>query len=84
MFIRLHNLHPQHRGNVLTIGSFDGVHLGHQAILKTLIAEGERLGLPTMVMIFEPQPHEFFSGEKAPARLMPLREKNQCIIGLRY
>lgn len=75
-FIRgLHNLRAEHHGNVVTIGSFDGVHRGHQAILQQVQAQSRQLALPSMVMIFEPQPHEFFAGEKAPARLMRLREK---------
>lgn len=60
---------------VLTIGNFDGVHLGHEAVLKQLIAEAERRALPSVVMIFEPHPLEYFLAEKAPARLTELREK---------
>ncbi|MBX2808607.1 MAG: isoleucine--tRNA ligase [Cellvibrionaceae bacterium] len=76
VFIRgLHNLQAQHHGNVVTIGSFDGVHLGHRLILQQLCEQAKALGLPSLVMIFEPQPHEFFAAEKAPARLMRLREK---------
>jgi riboflavin kinase/FMN adenylyltransferase len=79
-FIRgLHNLRPWHRGCVATIGSFDGVHLGHQAILRQLIAAADTHRLPSVVIVFEPQPHEFFSGEKAPARLMRLREKIKAL-----
>ncbi|MES2673277.1 MAG: bifunctional riboflavin kinase/FAD synthetase [Pseudomonadota bacterium] len=75
-FIRgLHNLRPEHRNCVATIGSFDGVHLGHQAILQQLIDVARAQNLPTVVIVFEPQPHEFFAGDKAPARLMRLREK---------
>ncbi len=62
-------------GSVVTIGAFDGVHLGHQAILRRLIDVGERLQLPTVVVIFEPQPQEYFARERCPARLMRLREK---------
>ncbi len=75
-FIRgLYNIKPIHFGNVVTMGSFDGVHLGHQAIISQLKAQAQGLNLPSMVMIFEPQPHEFFAGDKAPARLMRLGEK---------
>ncbi|MDR0807018.1 MAG: bifunctional riboflavin kinase/FAD synthetase [Enterobacteriaceae bacterium] len=70
-----HNIRSRHHGCVLTIGNFDGVHLGHQALLRQLKREGQRLGLPTMVMIFEPQPLELFAPEKAPARLTRLRDK---------
>jgi riboflavin kinase/FMN adenylyltransferase len=75
-FIRgLHNLRPEHKGCVATIGSFDGVHLGHQVILQQLIQVARTQGLPAVVIVFEPQPHEFFVGDKAPARLMRMREK---------
>ena len=75
-FIRgLHNLRPEHKNCVATIGSFDGVHLGHQAILQQLISVARAQNLPAVAIIFEPQPHEFFAGDKAPARLMRLREK---------
>ena len=75
-FIRgLHNLRPWHRGSVATIGSFDGVHLGHQAILRQVTTKARELGLPSVVMVFEPQPHEYFAGDQAPARLMRLQEK---------
>ena len=81
-------MRPEHRGCVATIGSFDGIHLGHQAILKQLRERADQLGLPSAVVIFEPQPREYFlvhaqSGQpddralpdKIPARLMRLREK---------
>ncbi|MFA0810503.1 bifunctional riboflavin kinase/FAD synthetase [Microbulbifer epialgicus] len=71
----LHNLRPRHRGSVATIGSFDGVHLGHQAIIAQLQQRAQEYGLPSVAIIFEPQPHEFFSAEKAPARLMRFKEK---------
>ncbi|MCU5772749.1 bifunctional riboflavin kinase/FAD synthetase [Erwiniaceae bacterium BAC15a-03b] len=75
-FIRgIHNLREQHRGCVLTIGNFDGVHRGHQSLLARLCAEGRKRGLPVMVMLFEPQPLELFAADKAPARLTRLREK---------
>jgi riboflavin kinase/FMN adenylyltransferase len=63
----------------LTIGNFDGVHRGHQAMLARLRAAGRRLGLPTAVMSFEPHPREFFRPEEAPARLTSLREKVELL-----
>jgi len=71
----LHNLRPRHRGCVATIGNFDGVHLGHQAVIGQLAEKGESLGLPTTVILFEPQPQEFFGPERAVPRLTRLREK---------
>ncbi len=78
-----HNLRPRHRGCVATIGNFDGVHLGHQAILAQLTEQATRLRLPRLVITFEPQPQEFFAGPTAPpARLMRLREKLLALDGL--
>ena len=71
----IHNLSQAPHGCVLTIGNFDGVHRGHQALLQGLRAEGKARGLPVVVMIFEPQPLELFAANKAPARLTRLREK---------
>ena len=71
----IHNLSQAPHGCVLTIGNFDGVHRGHQALLQGLRAEGRARGLPVVVMIFEPQPLELFAADKAPARLTRLREK---------
>ncbi|GEM80112.1 riboflavin biosynthesis protein [Vibrio superstes NBRC 103154] len=59
----------------MTIGNFDGVHLGHQTVLKQVQQKAEVLGLPAVVMTFEPQPLELFLQSKAPARLTRLRDK---------
>jgi riboflavin kinase/FMN adenylyltransferase len=59
----------------LTIGNFDGVHRGHQAMLARLIDAAEDLGLPPAVMTFEPHPREFFAPAGAPPRLSTLRAK---------
>lgn len=75
----LHNLPPAQDGCVATIGNFDGVHRGHQAILERLRARAEQLGLPCCVVIFEPQSREFFDPEGAPPRLTPLRDKLQLL-----
>lgn len=71
----LHNLRPSHCGCVATIGNFDGVHLGHQAVIGQLAEQAARFRLPATVIVFEPQPQEFFAPEQAPARLTRLREK---------
>ena len=71
----LHGIAPRHRGNVVTIGNFDGVHHGHQMLLAHVRAKGEELGCPSLLMTFEPQPREFFRGETVPARLTRFREK---------
>ena len=74
----LHNLRSQHRGCVATIGNFDGVHLGHQQVFRHLHKKARDFNLPATVVTFEPQPMEFFTPEKAPARLTRLREKLQA------
>lgn len=75
----LHNLRARHCGNAITIGNFDGVHLGHQAMLAALRAEAAALGVPSLVMCFEPQPQEFFAGDQAPGRLMTWRDKVEAL-----
>lgn len=75
----LHNLRPRHRGCVATIGNFDGVHRGHQAILARLRERAAELGLPSCVVIFEPQPREFFAPDSAPPRLSRLRDKLELL-----
>jgi riboflavin kinase/FMN adenylyltransferase len=60
---------------VLTIGKFDGVHMGHQAVLQNVLQKASELNLPAVVMVFEPQPEELFAPEYAPARLSLLRDK---------
>lgn len=69
-------------GCVATIGSFDGIHLGHQAILEQVREQGRRYDLPTTVIVFEPQPAEYFSQEKSPPRLMRIREKVDAVLSL--
>ena len=75
----LHNLRPEDRGCVATIGNFDGVHLGHRAVFQRLLAQGRKLGLPATVITFEPQPMEYFAPDRAPARLTRLREKLKAL-----
>lgn len=71
----LHNIRDEHRNCAATIGNFDGVHLGHQAVLGQLAERAEELGLPSIVVTFEPQPQEYFVPDRAPPRLSRLREK---------
>lgn len=63
------------KGCVLTIGNFDGVHLGHQRVIKALVEKARALGSVATVMVFEPQPRELFTPQSAPARLTRLRDK---------
>jgi riboflavin kinase/FMN adenylyltransferase len=75
----LHNLQSRHRDCVATIGNFDGVHRGHQAVIEQLRKAADTLSLPAVVILFEPQPAEFLVPEKAPARLMSLRDKIEVL-----
>jgi len=59
----------------LAIGNFDGMHLGHQALLKRLVETAKSLNVTSAVMTFEPHPREFFAPDSAPARLCSMREK---------
>jgi riboflavin kinase/FMN adenylyltransferase len=63
------------KGSAVTIGNFDGVHLGHQQILQALIEQAKQRQLPSVLVTFEPSPQEYFSPQSAPARLTNLREK---------
>ncbi|MDT8386418.1 MAG: bifunctional riboflavin kinase/FAD synthetase [Thiogranum sp.] len=71
----LHNLQRCQRGGAVTIGNFDGLHRGHQAVLRQLHAQATRQQLVTTVMTFEPTPQEYFAPDTAPARLQRLRDK---------
>ncbi len=75
----LHNLREHHRGCVATIGNFDGVHLGHQAVIGQLAEKASELCLPTALITFEPQPQEYFAPQASPPRLMRFREKMQAL-----
>lgn len=80
------NLNNQFTQCVLTLGNFDGVHLGHQQLINHLIKQSKKLNLPTVVMLFEPQPLEFFCKQNAPARLTSFKEKVELIkkLGINY
>lgn len=71
----LHNIRPRHKGCVATIGAFDGVHLGHQAVLEQLKAKAREYNLPALVITLEPLPREYFAPKIAPPRLMSFTEK---------
>lgn len=71
----LHNLKALTEGCVATIGNFDGVHKGHQEVLRQLQQKGKALSLPTVLITFDPQPQEFFKRGEVPPRLTRLREK---------
>ena len=69
------HINQKYPPSFLTIGNYDGIHLGHQAILKKLISESRGNNLLSSVMTFEPHPREFFSPKRAPKRIISLREK---------
>jgi riboflavin kinase/FMN adenylyltransferase len=71
----LHNLTQPLPPSVVTIGNFDGIHLGHQQVLQQLKTIADKSALCSAVIIFEPQPIEFFAPDKAPKRLSRFREK---------
>jgi riboflavin kinase / FMN adenylyltransferase len=71
----IHNIRAIDHGCVLTIGNFDGVHLGHGRVIAALVRKAKSLNCKAAVMVFEPQPQELFSPDTAPARLTRLRDK---------
>jgi riboflavin kinase/FMN adenylyltransferase len=71
----LHNLAPRHRGCVVSIGNFDGLHRGHQALIAHLLELSRQHAVPALVMMFEPTPREYFTPESAPARIAGFRGK---------
>ena len=73
---------PDRKPVALTIGNFDGVHLGHQALLKQLREAAQSRGLPMAVVVFEPHPREFFTPQQAPTRLTSMREKLELFAAL--
>jgi len=66
-------------GSIVTIGNFDGMHLGHQMLLDSVLEQARASGLPAVVMCFEPTPLEFFSPQSPPARLMRFSEKCKAL-----
>ena len=66
-------------GQALTVGTYDGLHLGHQALLKRLREHAGRVAVPTLMVTFEPMPREFLTPDHPPARLTSLRERWRCL-----
>jgi len=66
-------------GSVVTIGAYDGLHLGHTQLLDRVIKEARSNDMPAIVMSFEPTPKEFFAADSPPARLMRFREKFEAL-----
>jgi riboflavin kinase/FMN adenylyltransferase len=71
----LHNISRRHRGCVLTVGNYDGVHLGHQQMIGVLKARAAQLRSAATVLVFEPSSKEFIDPDGAPPRLTRWREK---------
>ncbi|SDX36734.1 bifunctional riboflavin kinase/FAD synthetase [Marinobacter mobilis] len=71
---------PLASGCVATIGNFDGVHVGHRAIINQVCDKARELKLPGVAIVFEPQPREFFQGNDAPPRLSDFREKYRLLL----
>ena len=71
----LSSLRPRHQGSVVTIGTFDGIHPGHRALIDSLLTQGQRLARPAMMLTFEPMPREYLAAANPPARLTSWRER---------
>ncbi len=66
-------------GSVVSIGAYDGLHVGHRRLLERVVEEAHARQMPSVVMSFEPMPKEFFAGDSPPARLMRFREKFEAL-----
>jgi len=81
-FIRgIENLSKQHRPSVVSIGNYDGVHLGHQHVIATLLAKSRELGILSTVITFEPLAKEFFTPGSV-ARLTSIEQRAQMLSDL--
>ncbi|MEM8594526.1 MAG: bifunctional riboflavin kinase/FAD synthetase [Pseudomonadota bacterium] len=76
----IHNLREKHRSCVATIGAFDGIHLGHRALLDQVTAYAKKMNLPSTVIVFEPLPREYFAPKQSPARLTSFRERHMQLL----
>jgi riboflavin kinase/FMN adenylyltransferase len=82
-FVRgLHNLKAEHRNCAVTIGNFDGVHHGHQALLRLLAEKAREKSIPSCLLSFDPLPHEYFANNKPAPRLTSARERYTTIVEL--
>lgn len=79
---RLNNFGVKHPGAVAALGSFDGLHLGHRAIIKKLVARAKKIGHDSVVITFDPHPRQVLSKDKAPCLLTSLPEKCQMLESL--
>lgn len=70
------------RGSVVCIGAFDGLHLGHQALVGRVAGRAHEFGLEAAVLSFEPLPREYFGGDRAPARLTLPRARIEGLLAL--
>src|SRR5215472_11262681 len=75
------DLPRRHDGCVVTIGTYDGLHLGHQALVERLLGHAKRLGQPAVMLTFEPMPREFLNPQDPPARLTTFRERWRILGG---
>ena len=75
----LQGLKARHRGAVITIGSFDGIHLGHGALIASTCGLAKQLAQPAMMLTFEPLPREYLAAQDPPARLTDFRERCQVL-----
>jgi len=79
-FVRgLQGLKSRHLGAAITIGSFDGIHLGHGALIASTCGIAKQLAKPAMMLTFEPLPREFLSAQDPPARLTDFRERARVL-----
>jgi riboflavin kinase/FMN adenylyltransferase len=82
IFRHTDDLPPEARGAVVAIGNFDGVHLGHRALLAEALGLAKELGAPLGILTFEPHPRSVFRPQDPPFRLTPLRARTHALEAL--
>jgi riboflavin kinase / FMN adenylyltransferase len=79
IFRHIHDSALGLKSSVVTLGNFDGIHLGHQALIRGAVADSQRIGAPSVVLTFEPHPLKVLAPERAPKMLLSHKDKMQLL-----
>jgi riboflavin kinase/FMN adenylyltransferase len=79
IFRHIHDPALMPESSIVTLGNFDGIHLGHQALIRGAVADSKRIGAPSVVLTFEPHPLRVLAPERAPKMLLSHKDKMQLL-----